>query len=1073
MNLFLRLIVSVYFIWSLGLEVTNSEAIADDLCEKWNTYEFFAQTNTSTLSHCLNSHSPNARGDFGETPLHYAARLNQNPEVIELLLKAGAHLHERDDFGETPLHYAAGFNQNPEVIELLLKAGAHLHERDDSGETPLHGAAGSSKNPEIIELLLKAGADLHERDDSGETPLHEAAWGNENLEIIELLLKAGADLHERDDSGETPLHEAAWGNENLKIIELLLKAGADPHARDDSGETPLHEAAGSSKNPEIIELLLKAGADLHERDDSGETPLHEAAWGNENLEIIELLLKAGADPHARDDLGETPLHEAVAGFRRIPEFITTLLAAGANPNVQDNFLGETPWQLARDRNDPAILAAFDEKKVAAYIAIQKKAAEDALKKQVNERLREEQVSCEEWNTPGFFSQISSSGLSRCLETKNPNEKDSQGWTPMHFAVAHSTSPDIVAVLAKAGANPNAKDSKSRTPLHIAAVFGKIPAVVTALIKAGADLDATDNKGRTPLQYAELFSETTVILDALREAEASDKLRVEVSISCKKWNTPQFFSQASLEDFSRCLKIEDPNAQNDNGRTPMHYAAQGDRPEVVIALANAGANMNTPDKKGGWTPLHIAAWFSTTPSVVAALIAAGADTSAIDNSGKTPWDYAQSNAVLKETPPLLAIKRGGSPMSNLAIKLGNKDQDKKIIDLLTFIDSYEFMRATNVFLVSLVLSIGVFSLGSLESLKAASEVDECYAEKYTTCSSFTTRIKIAEHHPIISNPLAGFIRSKGQWKITVRYEPVTSCAKIFFYLDMGPLDSLREYKRVFHDGGGVINDSGTFVHKTADAEKALQTVHSTCYVPDSKSEIQNAKSQESEALKIEREALELERERNKMEENREQLALEKKRSMLEEELRATQEKQKLDRQRALQSARDKNQSEHERRKLEEEIKFREYTEELVRLGKIEKQQELQRYQEEQRREQERQEHLEYDNSTMLEAFMTGIAVGLIDSVSDMLVNEFGGSTMSGEYSASGGTHCEQIGERLARDLEMAGSNHIGSMCNSARGMAQALIRARNDLAATNCASNWELEDWDRSIREAQATAKCIL
>ena len=58
------------------------------------------------------------------TPLHLAAMANENPAVIETLLKAGAVLEARDKWKNTPLHYAARYNENPAVIETLLKAGA-------------------------------------------------------------------------------------------------------------------------------------------------------------------------------------------------------------------------------------------------------------------------------------------------------------------------------------------------------------------------------------------------------------------------------------------------------------------------------------------------------------------------------------------------------------------------------------------------------------------------------------------------------------------------------------------------------------------------------------------------------------------------------------------------------------------------------------------------------------------------------------------------------------------------------------------------------------------------------------
>ena len=53
-------------------------------------------------------------------------------------------------------------NENPAVIETLLKAGADPGMRGMPGvdkDTPLHWAAWSNENPAVTETLLKAGAD--------------------------------------------------------------------------------------------------------------------------------------------------------------------------------------------------------------------------------------------------------------------------------------------------------------------------------------------------------------------------------------------------------------------------------------------------------------------------------------------------------------------------------------------------------------------------------------------------------------------------------------------------------------------------------------------------------------------------------------------------------------------------------------------------------------------------------------------------------------------------------------------------------------------------------------------------
>ena len=234
------------------------------------------------------------RADNGETPLHLAARYNENPAVVEALLAAGANVREDDDSGQTPLHWAAALNPNPAVIEALVAAGANVREDDDDDNTLLHLAAGNNENPAVVEALLAAGANVREDDDSGQTPLHWAAALNPNPAVIEALVAAGANVREDDDDDNTPLHLAAGHNENPAVVEALIAAGANVQEDDDSGHTPLHLAARDNENPAVAEALIAAGANVREGDNADHTPLYYATR-NENPAVADALRAGGAD----------------------------------------------------------------------------------------------------------------------------------------------------------------------------------------------------------------------------------------------------------------------------------------------------------------------------------------------------------------------------------------------------------------------------------------------------------------------------------------------------------------------------------------------------------------------------------------------------------------------------------------------------------------------------------------------------------------------------------------------------------------------------------------------------------
>ncbi len=97
-------------------------------CAEWNTPGFFKSVGVSDVTRCLQAGAdPNARSEYGATPLHTAAMFG-TVEVVGALLEVGADPNARGEGGQSALQMAAAFG-TVEVVAALLDAGADLNAR--------------------------------------------------------------------------------------------------------------------------------------------------------------------------------------------------------------------------------------------------------------------------------------------------------------------------------------------------------------------------------------------------------------------------------------------------------------------------------------------------------------------------------------------------------------------------------------------------------------------------------------------------------------------------------------------------------------------------------------------------------------------------------------------------------------------------------------------------------------------------------------------------------------------------------------------------------------------------------
>uniref|UniRef100_A0A8C3GLI8 Myosin XVI n=1 Tax=Cairina moschata TaxID=8855 RepID=A0A8C3GLI8_CAIMO len=215
----------------------------------------------------------------GGSLLHLCARYD-NAFAAEILIDRGVNVNHQDEDFWTSMHVACACD-NPDIVLLLLLAGANVLLQDVNGNIALDYAIEGTESSSIllmyleengVELnslrqmkiqrpmtmltdvrqLIASGGSVNQKNDDGVTLLHMAC-ANGYKNVASLILDHGADLNMVDNQYWTPLHLAAkYGQTHL--VKLLLMHWANPNLLNCNNEKPSDIAASEF----IEEMLLKA-----------------------------------------------------------------------------------------------------------------------------------------------------------------------------------------------------------------------------------------------------------------------------------------------------------------------------------------------------------------------------------------------------------------------------------------------------------------------------------------------------------------------------------------------------------------------------------------------------------------------------------------------------------------------------------------------------------------------------------------------------------------------------------------------------------------------------------------------
>jgi len=267
-----------------------------------------------------------------------------------------------------------------------------------------------------------------------------------------------------------------------------------------------------------------------------------------------------------------------------------------------------------------------------------------------------------------------------------NDENSSGNTALHNA-AKLPNTKIASLFVKAGANPHLFNNRKQNALHVATNCNNI-AMVDLLLSSTQIYDNVDSDGMTSLMTASQLGYEEIVrllIEARRtNLHATNQYGHNSLHFAKKDSIIHMLCGAGLNVLSpgnyghtpirlaclggvnaqglqsfidhganpheidsdgnnllHCVQSEsvakilidnkvDANLKNSKGQTPLHRAAQFNKPELALYLISIGVDIHSTNQEGQ-TPLH----FAYTTQTVKALLDAGADIDSVDSRLSTP------------------------------------------------------------------------------------------------------------------------------------------------------------------------------------------------------------------------------------------------------------------------------------------------------------------------------------------------------------------------------------------------------------------------------------------------------
>jgi len=590
--------------------------------------------------------------DPGTTALHEAAKLG-DPTIIQFLLEHGADINAQDSNGYTPLHRAIRTHhlgavtnnlvggENMEAIKLLLNKGANIQTTTKQKESPLSSAIKNGLTEVVKLLVAKDPTLLQSTTYPGTTALRDAI---KYPAIIQCLLDQGVDINAQTDDGEPLLYHAIianWigylpnntvglGGTSMEIFKLLLDQGANIHTTDKLGNSLLFVAIHCGLT-EIVKLLI----------DKDPTLLQSSHRGNYTKELV--------------GRHETYLHSAIReNFKVGTAMDIAKLLVEKDPRllnaVDQN--GETPLQVALE---------YEHTDVAKFL-INQGANIPSNPKSLIKAL---EVAISKGQTD--IVELLLQKYPNLLREKDTNAKTSKGLLPLHLAVMDKK--DNIAMVRKLLSYPtidiHEEDSEGHSPLYYAIKQENNADVIQLLLENGAKVEKEDAWFLSSAIESAVEKGHSGIVKLLLD---QFPVGIQEQEAHKLW--PLALEKGN-KDIMQFLRHVDPTF------TDLHLAAgHGDVAAAKQLLQTNPSLKNAQDKVGN-TPLHIAA-SNRHKAFVELLLEQGADIRITNTKNHTAYHLA-GRRNHQEIQKLLEAQDTSDQSLHHAVKAKDKEKVKALIE----------------------------------------------------------------------------------------------------------------------------------------------------------------------------------------------------------------------------------------------------------------------------------------------------------------------------------------------------------------------------------------------------------